>query len=98
MKKYIVAFTLFTFVLALAACSNSASTATATNAASLSQEGQLLIGTLKLENTDLAVSADQASQLLPLWETLQSLASSGTSATEEVQAVVDQIKSTMTTQ
>ncbi len=60
-------------------------------------EGQLLVGTLKLETTDLAVSSDQASQLLPLWETLQSLATSGTAATEEVQAVVDQIKSTMST-
>ena len=97
MKKTSLAFALFTLLFALAACgdANTASTATST---STSLEGQLLVGTLKLETTAQAVSSDQASQLLPLWETLQSLSTSGTAATEEVQAVVDQIKSTMSAQ
>ncbi len=56
------------------------------------------MGTLKLEKTDLAVTADQAKQLLPLWQTLQTLSSSNTAATEEINALVDQIKSAMTTQ
>jgi hypothetical protein len=34
--------------------------------------------------------------LMPLWQTLQSLSTSSTAATEEINAVVDQIKSIMT--
>ncbi len=98
MKKWIVAFILLGLVIPLGACSNSASKASSKTTASLSEQGQLLVGTLRLEDTDLAVTKDQAAKLIPLWETLQSLDSSGTAATEEVQAVVDQIKSTMTTQ
>ncbi len=56
------------------------------------------MGTLKLEGTDQAVTADQAKQLVPLWQTLQSLSNSNTAATEEMNALVDQIKSTMTAQ
>jgi hypothetical protein len=97
MKKMIPVTALFALLLALAACTSSSKPSTAGTSTTLSMEGQLLVGTLKLETTDLAVSSDQASQLLPLWETLQSLATSGTAATEEVQAVVDQIKSTMST-
>ena len=98
MKKYIIVVTLFTLLLSLAACSSSASTPAASKTTSLSTEAQLLVGTLKLESTALVVSKAQAAQLLPLWETLQSLASSGTAAQAEVDAVVDQIKSTMTAQ
>ena len=99
MKKIIFAFTLFTLSLTLVACSKTNSaTASASNTGSLSLEMQLLAGTFKLEGTDLAVTAGQAKQLLPLWQTLQSLATSSTAATEEINAVVDQIKSTMTAQ
>jgi hypothetical protein len=99
MKKIILAFASFTLLFALAACGSAAATSSATESStSLSEEGQLLVGTLKLETTGLAVSSTQATQLLPLWETLQSLSTSGTAATEEVQAVVDQIKSTMSAQ
>jgi hypothetical protein len=97
MKKFL-AMILIPFLAALVACSNSAATRTSTEAATLSEEGELLVGTLKLENTDLAVTTEQASELLPLWETLQSLDSSGTAAALEVQAVTDQIKSTMTSE
>jgi hypothetical protein len=53
---------------------------------------------IRLEDTPLAVTADQAKTLLPLWEMLQSLSSSSTAATEEIDAVVNQIKSTMTSE
>jgi len=71
---------------------------TADNSTALSEEMELLIGTFKLEETDLAVSSDQASQLLPLWQALQSLATSDTATSEEIAAVVNQIKDTMTSQ
>jgi uncharacterized membrane protein YgcG len=97
MKKIIIALTIFAILSVLVACSHtSTSTGTTGNPASLSTEAQLLVGTFKLEDTDLAVTSDQAKQLLPLWQTLQSLSSSSTAATEEISAVVDQIKGTMT--
>ena len=99
MKKVVFGLTLFTLIFALVACNKTTSpTSTTKGTAPLSTEAELLVGTFKLEGTAQAVTADQAKSLLPLWQTLQSLASSNTAATEEVNALVDQIKSTMTTQ
>jgi hypothetical protein len=99
MKKWMFVSIVISLVLALTACGSTQSpNAAATATATLSPEGQLLVGTLKLESTTLAISADQADQLLPLWETLQSLASSNTAASQEIDAVVSQIKSTMSPQ
>jgi hypothetical protein len=96
MKKWMLVSFVIGMVLALTACgSTQSSSASATATTELSQEEQLLVGTIKLESTSLAVSADQARDLLPLWETLQSMASSGTAASQEVDAVVSQIESTM---
>ena len=98
MKRNIIILTIFASLSVLVACSQtSTSSGTTGNSASLSTEAQLLVGTFKLDDTDLAVTSDQAKQLLPLWQTLQSLSSSSTAATEEINAVVDQIKGTMTT-
>jgi len=89
----------FFLILGLAACSSSSgSTSTSTTTTSLSLEGELLVGTLKLENTDLAVTTDQASELLPLWEALASLADSDIASSLEVEAVVQQIKDTMSSE
>ena len=99
MKKSMFIPLIISLVLVLSACGSvSSSKAAATASGGLSMEGQLLVGTFKLESTSLAVTAAQADQLLPLWETLQSLASSGTAASQEVDAVVSQIQSTMSTQ
>ena len=56
----------------------------------------LLVGTLKLEDTDQAVSAEQAATLLPLWQAYRSLSTSQTAAEAEVDALLNQIQSTMT--
>lgn len=56
---------------------------------------QLLVGTLKLEGTDLAVKPELASELLPLWKVCRSLSTSDTAADDEVRAVVNQIQETM---
>ena len=102
MKKTIFAITIFSLLAALAACNQTTTTqaqaSAAGNSAPLSSATQLLVGTFKLENTDLAVTAAQASQLLPLWQTLKVLSSSNTAADAEINALVDQIKSTMNTQ
>lgn len=90
----------------LAACgssanaSNSADSTSATNSAqsgtSLSRVNTLLVGTLKLEDTNNAVTAGQAAKLLPLWQAYLSLSNSQTSAEAEVDGLLKQIENTMT--
>ncbi len=92
--------------LGLAACSgtsNQPASTTSTSetnssqaSTSLSQVNMLLVGTLKLEDTDQAVSTDEAAKLLPLWQAYRSLSNSQTSAEAEVEALLKQIQSTMT--
>jgi hypothetical protein len=59
---------------------------------------QLILGTLKLETTNLAVDADQASELVPLWKALRSLSNSDTAAEAEIEALINQIQDAMTTE
>jgi hypothetical protein len=91
--------------LMLAACgsaanqSGSSTDTTASDAqagTSLSRVNILLVGTLKLEDSDTAVTAEEAAQLLPLWQAYRSLSTSQTAAEQEVDALLDQIQSTMT--
>jgi hypothetical protein len=63
---------------------------------SLSQVNMLLVGTLKLDSTDQAISTDESSKLLPLWQAYRSLSNSQTAAEAEVEALLNQIQSTMT--
>jgi len=62
----------------------------------LSVRSQLMLGTLKLEETGLGVTPEQATELLPLWQVSRSLTRSGTGASEEVDAVLSQIQAAMT--
>ncbi|MEW5869346.1 MAG: hypothetical protein AB1894_08730 [Chloroflexota bacterium] len=57
---------------------------------------QLALGTVKLEETDYPVDADQARQLLPLWKAARSLSQSETTAQAEVDALFRQIQNTLT--
>jgi hypothetical protein len=99
MKKWMFVTIMVSLVLALTACGSLSGSNTAAKASTtLSLEEQLLVGTFKLENTSLAVTSEQANTLLPLWETLESLASSNTAASQEVDAVVSQIESSLSTQ
>ena len=56
----------------------------------------LMIGTLKLEGTEIAVTAEQAETLLPWWQLLQGMAASDTTAQAEIDAVAKQINAEMT--
>jgi hypothetical protein len=104
MKKIIPVF-LTLFILTLTAC-GSASRSNSSNFGSATQNGtaagtlpvttQIAIGTLKLDGTDNAVTADQAAKLLPLWETMKILETSDTSAKQEIDALDTQIQETMT--
>jgi hypothetical protein len=64
--------------------------ATYTNA--LPARMQLSLGTLKLAETSTPVTADQAAKFLPLWQALQSMTTSGNSASAEVTALLSQIE------
>lgn len=61
----------------------------------LSIQGQLALGTLRLEDGDLAINEETAAELLPLWQALQSLMNSDTTAAVELEAVVNQIQDGM---
>lgn len=65
-------------------------------AGELSPSMQVAIGTLRLDETDNAVTAEQAQELLPLWQTMQVLSESDTAAQQELDALVEQIQETMT--
>lgn len=56
---------------------------------------QLIVGTFELDGTDLAVTSEQATGLLPLWKAVRSLTASDTAAEAEVEAVVEQIESAL---
>ena len=57
---------------------------------------QLAVGTLRLEGTDQAVTTEQATQLLPLWQAYRTLSASDTAAQVELEAVIQQIQGTLT--
>jgi hypothetical protein len=56
---------------------------------------QLAIGTIQLEETDLAVDRALAAEILPLWQAAQSLSTSDTAASIEVAAVLNPIQDAM---
>jgi hypothetical protein len=58
----------------------------------------LSLGTLKLTETSLPLTSDQASQLLPLWQGLINLTPLGTGAQEEVNTLLIQIESALTSE
>ncbi len=62
----------------------------------ISPQMQLAVGIFKLEGTPRAVNAQEAAQLIPLWQLFGQLQTSSTSAPEEITAAFNQIKSTLT--
>jgi hypothetical protein len=98
-------------MLVLTACGSKANASAPSNGGSSSNDGnsgftnqplplvgQLLVGTFKLEGTANAVDAQEATQLLPLWQAYSQLLTSNTTAQAEVDALVSQIQDTMTPQ
>jgi hypothetical protein len=61
----------------------------------ITPEVRLALGTLKLEQTPMAVSRAAAAQLLPLWQLLAQLHKSSSTAPEEITAVLDAIRAAM---
>ncbi len=96
-KKWMTILLALVVMVTFTACSAATATATGSTsaAASLDQE-TLPAAILKLEGTDLAVTAEQAKTLLPLWKAVRSLGSSDTASADEIQALYDQIQESLT--
>lgn len=106
-KKAVFTSIIFVVVMALSACS---STAIPTlNASSITSgisqvagtttvQNKLGVGILQLEGTELAVSTDQASELLPLWKAVKSLDTDDNTSDAEIVALYQQIQETLTTE
>lgn len=97
-KTLFILLLLVLFVLTACTSANQSAAVTLTEnyANSISVEQQLIVGTFKLEGTDLAIDSQTASQLLPLWSLLKELKSNGSAADQEISAVEEQIQGTMT--
>jgi hypothetical protein len=105
MKKVKFLGVLVSLTLILVACGSANSAAnTATTALNedypdaLPIQTQLTLGILKLEETDLAVDTEQAAELLTLWQAIRSLSSSDITAEGEIEAIVNQILDTMSSE
>ena len=99
----------FLFSLLLASCSGTAAPAPTTGGdiyvsqnlpvdyeGALAVRNQLALGTIELNQTELAISAEQAQTLLPLWQALRSTQQVGGTAQAEVSALLTQIEAAMT--
>jgi len=107
MKKIFLPF-VFLFALLFTACSGTAAPAPTGGDTYVSQNlpvdydgalavrNQLALGTLALNEGELAVSAEQAQALIPLWQALRSTQQAGGTAQAEVSALLTQIESAMT--
>lgn len=88
--------------LLLTGCGAAARPSSSANVLSEEYEGalpvqtQLIVGTLKLEDSGAAVTAAQAAELVPLWEAVRSLSSSDSASQVELDALYQQIQETMT--
>jgi hypothetical protein len=102
MKKTIFLTLLLTLLLAACGAKTDAANNTDagfqsdSNARELPLSTKLALGTLKLEETELAVASEQAADLLPLWQVLNTLSASDSAAPDEIAAVTQQIQESMT--
>jgi hypothetical protein len=101
MYKKIFWTTLILFTLTLSACTSIAgitrtAPSSSPSAVELPAQTKLILGTINLEETDYAVTAEQAAELLPMFHVLQDLNDSDTAAQEEMDGLVTQIQETMT--
>lgn len=109
-KKWLLGL-LVLFLLALTACSGNANSDSEvddvsggvgaenqnqTGETGMDEVNQLIVGTLLLDGTENEVSASQAADMLPLWQLYQTMASEDWTASEELQAIVNQIKALFT--
>lgn len=64
----------------------------------LSERTQLILGSIGLEETDLKITTEQASALLPQWKVLKNLLSSDSASQVEIDALQEQIKESLSSE
>lgn len=62
----------------------------------MDDSSQLILGTLMLDGTDNAVTQDQAEEMLPLWQLYQTMSTEDTTASQELEAILNQIEDLFT--
>ena len=98
MKNLLITILLL-FSISLTACSPALSGITDDTAQAnddMSIETKLVVGTIKLEDTDQTVTNEQAKELVTMWQVYEALINSETTAQAEVDSLMDQIQETMT--
>ena len=104
MKKSIIFIIFLTAMIFLAACSGNTETEATEEAAALVEENasrgnnlnSLMFGMVLLEESETPLTAEQAEELIPLWQLMKSLVTSGTAAQEEIEAVAASIEGVLT--
>jgi hypothetical protein len=111
MKRIFIPTLTIIFALLLASCGGTAEPVSTTSSnpdtyvspsLDLSYENaintrlQLTLGSLKLAETNTPITAEQAATMLPLWQALQNMTSTGNSAQAEVNALLGQIEAAFT--
>jgi hypothetical protein len=107
MFKRIATSILLVSLALLSACSNLSITSLESSLTSVvanqttgssdsSTQNKLGIGILLLENTDQAITADQANALLPLWKAVRSLTNDDNTSSAEITALYNQIQESLT--
>ena len=94
--KHITLSILMIAGILLTACSSSLTgTPVGSTSTKLPIETQLAVGTLKLNGTDQDITVDQAKDLVVYWQVYKELSQSETAAQAEADALVTQIRDTM---
>ena len=103
LKKWFMIAIYIMMTTALVACGQTGEQATSsepaanqTRAREITAERQLLVGILRLEETDLAITRQQAEELLPLLKAHRSLLESDAAAQAEIEALVSQMQEVFT--
>jgi hypothetical protein len=106
-KIFFRSFTLLAIAVTLSACSSLSLTgisrllaptsqSQSSTIARLSLQDKMGIGILNLENTNLALTSDQAAALLPLWKGVKTLSNNKTMTEAEISAIYQQIQAALT--
>lgn len=111
MKKWIAIGLMFLLVLSLAACGSkgkaqgeSTQASSSASSSALKQDyenalppvGQLMVGIFRLEDTEQAVTAEQAKTLLPLWKAYRNMSSNDSASAAELESLAEDIEATLT--
>jgi hypothetical protein len=111
MKRIFIPTLIILFALLLASCGGTAAPALTTSASSeayvspnldisyenaLNARLQFTLGSLRLAETNMSITPEQAKVMLPLWQGLLNMTRTGNSAQAEVNALLAQIESTFT--